>query len=47
MDIKYDCFMSEYNAPHKSILEIEKFKLYDNSSETKTVAIEKLYYNKK
>ena len=48
----YPCFMSEYNAPHKSILEIEKFKLYNKSSETNdcyslTVAIEKLYYNKK
>lgn len=45
MDIKYDCFMSEYDAPHKSILEIEKLKLYNNSLKTKTVAIEKLYYN--
>ena len=43
----YPCFMSEYNAPHKSILEIEKLKLLNNSKETKSVAIEKLFYNNK
>jgi len=38
--------MSEYNAPFKSILEIEKLKLMNNSQAKKSIAIEKLYINK-
>ncbi len=42
---KYTCFMSEYNAPHKVIFEIEKIKLFNASLEERSVAIEKLYCN--
>ena len=45
-DSPYTCFMSEYNAPFKSILEIEKLKLMNNSQAKKSIAIEKLYINK-
>ena len=43
----YTCFMSEYNAPFDSVLEIRKESLMNNSnlSERKYV-IEKLYWNK-
>lgn len=44
----YTCFMSEYNAPFDSVLEIKKASLLNNSdlSERK-YAIEKLFWNKK
>ena len=42
---KYTCFMSEYNAPHKVIFEIDKFSLMDNSKEKKKVVKEKLFWN--
>ena len=42
----YTCFMSEYKAPFKSVLEIEKLKLMNNSQATKSITIEKLYINK-
>ncbi len=42
---KYTCFMSEYNAPHKVIFEIDKFSLLDNSKEKRKVAKEKLFCN--
>jgi len=45
LDNKYTCFMSEYNAPHKVIFEIDKFSLMDNSQEKKKVVKEKLFYN--
>ena len=45
LDNKYTCFMSEYNAPHKVIFEIDKFSLMDNSQEKKKVVKEKLYIN--
>jgi site-specific DNA-adenine methylase len=41
----YDCFMSEYNAPFKSILEIEKRCTF-SSANNSLVKIEKLFYNK-
>jgi site-specific DNA-adenine methylase len=42
---KYTCFMSEYNAPHKVIFEIDKFSLLNNSKEKKKVVKEKLFWN--
>ena len=42
---KYTCFMSEYNAPHKVIFEIDKLSLLDNSKEKKKVVKEKLFWN--
>jgi 16S rRNA G966 N2-methylase RsmD len=45
LDNKYTCFMSEYNAPHKVIFEIDKFSLMDNSKEKKKVVKEKLFWN--
>ena len=43
---KYTCFMSEYEAPHKCILEIKKAKLFKNSNiQERQYAIEKLYWN--
>lgn len=42
----YSCFMSEYNAPFQSILEIETRSTLSATSNT-TKAFEKLYYNKK
>jgi site-specific DNA-adenine methylase len=45
LDNKYTCFMSEYNAPHKVIFEIDKLSLMDNSQEKKKVVKEKLYIN--
>jgi 16S rRNA G966 N2-methylase RsmD len=41
----YDCFMSEYDAPFKSILEIEK-RCTLSSNNNSLVKIEKLFYNK-
>ena len=41
----YTCFMSEYNAPFESVMEIEKLSLLDNSQEKTKVALEKLYIN--
>ena len=45
LDNKYTCFMSEYNAPHKVIFEIDKLSLMNNSQEKKKVVKEKLYIN--
>jgi site-specific DNA-adenine methylase len=42
----YTCFMSEYNAPFESVLEIEKRSLLDNSNNSKKYALEQLYINK-
>ena len=42
---KYTCFMSEYNAPHKVIFEIDKLSLLDDSKEKKKVVKEKLFWN--
>ena len=41
----YTCFMSEYNAPFKSIMEIEKLSLMNNTKAIKKVAFEKLFIN--
>lgn len=43
----YTCFMSEYNAPFKSILEIKKESLLNNSLKEKKFVIEKLFWNEK
>lgn len=43
----YTCFMSEYNTPFKSILEIKKESLLNNSSKEKKFVIEKLFWNEK
>jgi len=45
LDNKYTCFMSEYNAPHTVIFEIDKLSLMDNSKEKKKVVKEKLFWN--
>ena len=45
LDNKYTCFMSEYNAPHKVLFEIDKFSRLNNSKEKKKVVKEKLFYN--
>lgn len=45
LDNKYTCFMSEYNAPHKVLFEIDKLRLFNNSEEKKKVVKEKLYIN--
>jgi len=45
LDNKYTCFMSEYNAPHTVIFQIDKLSLLDNSKEKKKVAKEKLFWN--
>ena len=37
--------MSEYNAPHKVIFEIDKLGLLNNTQEKKKVVKEKLFYN--
>jgi hypothetical protein len=37
--------MSEYNAPHKVLFEIDKLSLFNNSEEKKKVVKEKLYIN--
>ena len=42
----YTCFMSEYNAPFDSILEIRKESLFKTCAKKKYV-IEKLYWNRK
>ena len=41
----YTCFMSEYNAPFESVMEIEKRSLMKNSNNSKKYAIEQLYIN--
>ena len=41
----YDCFMSEYDAPFKSILEIEK-RCTLSATDNSIVKTEKLFYNK-
>lgn len=46
VDNKYTCFMSEYNAPHKFILEIDKLSLMNILKAKKKVVKEKLYINK-
>lgn len=44
----YSCFMSEYNAPFKSILEIKKESLLNNSNiDKRKFVIEKLFWNEK
>ena len=43
----YTCFMSEYNALFKSILEIKKESLLNNSLKEKKFVIEKLFWNEK
>ena len=44
----YTCFMSEYNAPHKCIFEIQKQKLANNKNVMKReYATEKLFWNGK
>jgi len=45
LENKYTCFMSEYNAPHKVIFEIDKLSLLNNSEEKKKVVKEKLFWN--
>ena len=45
LDNKYTCFMSEYNAPHKVLFEIDKLSSMDNTKEKKKVVKEKLYIN--
>jgi site-specific DNA-adenine methylase len=43
----YACFMSEYNAPFDSVLEIKKESLFNNSNfKERKYVIEKLYWNK-
>lgn len=42
----YDCFMSEYNAPFDSVLEIRKESLLNNSISERKYVIEKLFWNK-
>ncbi len=37
--------MSEYNAPHKVLFEIDKLSMLNNSKEKKKVVKEKLYIN--
>jgi site-specific DNA-adenine methylase len=41
----YDCFMSEYDAPFKPVLEIEK-RCTLSATDNSIVKIEKLFYNK-
>ena len=43
----YTCFMSEYNAPFDSALEIKKTMLLNNTLAQKKYVIEKLFWNKK
>ena len=44
----YTCFMSEYNAPFNSILEIRKESLFNNANiDKRKIVIEKLFYNGK
>ena len=48
MDIKelpYTAFMSEYEAPFESILEIKKEQLLCNMKEKRTYILEKLFIN--
>lgn len=45
LDNKYTCFMSEYNAPHSAIFEIDKISLLDHAKEKRVVAKEKLFWN--
>ena len=42
----YTCFMSEYNTPFESVMEIKKRSLLDNSNNSKKYALEQLYINK-
>ena len=43
----YTCFMSEYNAPFDSVLEIKKESLLNNSNlNERKYIIEKLFWNK-
>ena len=42
---KYTCFMSEYQASHKCILEIEKRKLMNSKIRSEGMLIEKLFCN--
>ena len=42
----YTCFMSEYKAPFKSILELKKAKLMNSMKEERSYALEQLYINK-
>ena len=43
----YDCFMSEYNAPFNSVLEIKKESLLNNTNlKERKFVLERLYYNK-
>ncbi len=46
VDNKYTCFMSEYNAPHKFILEIDKFSMMNSLKAKRKAVKEKLYINK-
>jgi len=43
----FACFMSEYNAPFNSVLEIRKESLLNNTGAKKKFIIEKLFWNKK
>ena len=43
----YSCFMSEYNAPFDSVLEIRKESLLNNTEVERKFVIEKLFWNKK
>ena len=43
----YSCFMSEYNAPFDSVLEIRKESLLNNTGVERKFVIEKLFWNKK
>lgn len=43
----YTCFMSEYTALFKSILEIKKESLFNSNFEKRKYVIEKLFWNEK
>lgn len=37
--------MSEYNAPHQVVFEVDKVSLLDHSKEKRVIAKEKLFWN--
>lgn len=45
LDSKYTCFMSEYNAPHKVLFEIDKISLLNGLAEKRKTVKEKLFWN--
>ena len=44
--LKYDCFISEYNAPFEQIASFGKLALLNNTKAKRTTVAEKLYYHK-